>query len=71
MAIKTLWSLQKIKVSRESGNTTFIFLGLNIYIYIKRTSVSGCITTFVYMYTFTSYGLLMMYSYKEVYKSDL
>jgi len=28
MAIKTLGSAQKIKVGRESGNTTLIFLGL-------------------------------------------
>jgi len=28
MAIKTLGSAQKVRVGRESGNTTFIFLGL-------------------------------------------
>jgi len=28
MAIKTLGSAQKISVGRESGNTTFVFLGL-------------------------------------------
>jgi len=28
MAIKTLGSAQKIRVGRESGNTTFISLGL-------------------------------------------
>jgi len=28
MAIKTLGSAQTIRVGRESGNTTFIFLGL-------------------------------------------
>jgi len=29
MSIKTLGSSQKIRVGRESGNTTFIFLGLS------------------------------------------
>jgi len=29
MAIKTFGSAQKIRVDRESGNTTFIFLGLS------------------------------------------
>jgi len=31
MAIKTLGSAQKIRVSRESGNTIFIFLGLRVH----------------------------------------
>jgi len=31
MAIKTLESAQKIRVGRESGNTTFIFLGLRLH----------------------------------------
>jgi len=39
MAIKTLGSTQKIRVGRESGNTTFIFLGLNYYIFKREINI--------------------------------
>jgi len=49
MAIKTLGLAQKIRVGRESGNTTFILLGLTVCLYMNRINIyimydSGCHT---------------------------
>jgi len=55
MAIKTLGSAQKIRVGRESGNTTFIFLTLSFCRIKLRTASIADNRQVLYLY-----GLLMI-----------